>query len=181
MKYKLINKTNNQENICEKVIVDGYDYYLGEEIELMMSNLKMGELYIEHTQINPNRYSLFQRTDDEDTIENSWKIIATTNPNIDIPKVVDEDTRVIVMAQQYALDKCQDNMSALTKVKLAVEYGYDKSQETHPFNLDDIKKAIEDFHKMNMAYLTGKEDDNLNIEDFIQLWNSQRIKTLYYG
>lgn len=28
MKYKLINKTTSEEHICEKVVIDGWDYYV---------------------------------------------------------------------------------------------------------------------------------------------------------
>lgn len=162
MKYKLIHRTTNQETICEKVVVDGYDYYLGEEIELRMSNLKMGEFYIEHTQIKPNRYSLFIRTDDQDTIENSWKIIATTNPSIDIPKIVDE---VKEATNVFDLNGWEQRGYRL---------GYNKSQETHPFSEDDMMEFAL-FYKEHQGQ-TVKYWGN----DLFKVWTKERIKTLYY-
>lgn len=32
MKYKLINKTTSEEHLCDKVTIDGFDYYLSDEI-----------------------------------------------------------------------------------------------------------------------------------------------------
>ena len=33
MKYKLTNKQTNEENLCDKVTIDGFDYYVsGNEI-----------------------------------------------------------------------------------------------------------------------------------------------------
>jgi len=49
-------------------------YILGEEVLLDGSNLEMGEHYIEHTQTNPDKYSLCKKDFDTETIENSWKI-----------------------------------------------------------------------------------------------------------
>lgn len=67
------------------VEIDGTFYLLGDPVELDTSNLEMGEKYIEHTQINPDRYSLWTM-DDEITIENSWKIKAQSkNTNKGIP------------------------------------------------------------------------------------------------
>lgn len=96
------------------------------------------------------------------------KIIATNNPNIDIPKVVDEVEKLF-NSIPWSSRHDMDNFS--------FKDGYNKSQETHPFSEDDLKMAIKDFHEMNMAYLTGKEDDNLDINEFIKKW---KPKTIYY-
>ncbi len=31
MKYKLINKTTQEEHLCSKVVIDGFDYYMKEK------------------------------------------------------------------------------------------------------------------------------------------------------
>lgn len=31
MKYKLINKTTGEEHLCDKVIIEGFDYYVSDE------------------------------------------------------------------------------------------------------------------------------------------------------
>lgn len=166
-KYKLINKTTNEEHICEKVVVDGWDYYVSDETVgnyCWYINTYTNKLYHSST-LKPN--------------ENSKKVITTNNPNIDIPELVDEvDVLRETMVNLY-LEKIKD----LTKRffwKAGFKSGYNKSQETHPFSNKDLKRAIEDFHEMNIAYLTGKSDDNLDINDFIKKWKTQQPKILYY-
>lgn len=65
-----------------KVEIGEFTYYLGEKVKLYHDNLNMGEYYVEHTQINPDRYSLWKKSV-EITIENSWKIEMTDNPKIE--------------------------------------------------------------------------------------------------
>ena len=31
MKYKLISKTTGEEHLCDKVTIDGFDYYVSDE------------------------------------------------------------------------------------------------------------------------------------------------------
>lgn len=54
--------------------IDNVEYILGDEVLLDASNLEMGETYIEHTQIKPDRFSIHKKTCDTETVENSWKI-----------------------------------------------------------------------------------------------------------
>ncbi len=44
--------------------------------------IQIGDYYVEHTQIKPDRYEIYQRTIDDVTIENSKKIIATTDTSL---------------------------------------------------------------------------------------------------
>ena len=57
-------------------------YLIGGEIKIDMSNIKIGEHYLEKTQINPDRYSIFKRDLEDVSIENSYKIIATTDTSL---------------------------------------------------------------------------------------------------
>jgi hypothetical protein len=76
----------------EKIVeINGTFYLLGDPVEPDTSNLEFGEKYIEHTQVNPDRYSLWSM-DDEITIENSWKIKAQskeTHKGIPLFDIVD--------------------------------------------------------------------------------------------
>lgn len=56
------------------VVIDGHEYTLGEEVLLDASNLNMGEYYIEHTQTNPDIFSIYKKDVDTETVENSWKL-----------------------------------------------------------------------------------------------------------
>lgn len=77
-KYKLINTKTNEEHLCDKVTIDGFEYYVSDETP------EHGN-YITYK----NQLFIIQNGDNE-LFHLSKKIIATNNPNIDIPKVVDE-------------------------------------------------------------------------------------------
>jgi hypothetical protein len=58
----------------DKIVkINGVKYILLEPILVDTSNLEMGEKYIEHTQVNPDRYTIFKKDYDTQTVENSWK------------------------------------------------------------------------------------------------------------
>ena len=40
MKYKLINKNTNGEHICEKIVIDGFDYYVNDD------DIRIGDVVI---------------------------------------------------------------------------------------------------------------------------------------
>lgn len=52
---------------------------LGEKVLLNGSNLALGEYYVEHTQTNPDVFELFKKDLDQETIENSWKVLLFTH------------------------------------------------------------------------------------------------------
>lgn len=52
----------------------------------------------------------------------------------------------------------------VTGYNLALKNNVDKK-----YSDTDLIVIISQFHKMNMAYLTGKEDDNLDIEQFVEM------------
>jgi len=60
--------------IDDTITINNVEYTLGEKILFDASNLKIGESYIEHTQINPDRFDIWEKDFDTETIENSWKI-----------------------------------------------------------------------------------------------------------
>jgi len=68
----------------------------------------------------------------------------------DVAKPIEPPTvsdNVTVMAQQYALANCQDDMSICGKVISAVEYGYQqaKSQPPTPSDAEIEKLALEEY------------------------------------
>lgn len=176
-KYKLINTTNKEEHLCDKVTIDGFDYYVGGKIKLHGENLENGKFYIEHTQIKPDRFSLFKRDMEDDSFENCFLIIATTNPNINIPKVVNEVERLTF---QEFKDWSFGEHGPWHTYKM-FQKGYSKSQETHPFNEDDVeffvKKALEDAKK---SVCWSDEYYKHLTKELLQLWKEQQTKKVYY-
>ena len=175
MKYLLKNKETGEGHLCEKVTIGSFDYCVSDE------EIKIDTYYISwetnYTTSPKERYVLYNLVSTTNGI-NPKKVIATTNPNINVPKVIDE-------VEELAWDIVNNHSSLKTDSEKAIGFtsfyeGYNKHAETHPYSDENLKKALEDFHEMNMAYLTGKEDDNLNIEEFIKTWKSQQPKVIYY-
>lgn len=173
MKYKLINSVSKIETICDKITIDGFDYYVSDEVLLYGENLKLNELYVEHTQTKPNRYSLFKNNCDQETFENCRKIVATNNPNIDIPKVVDGVDLVL-----YAKEEHKFNHRSIQEIGfvLGVKIGYQKSQETHPFS----EKDMIEFSEWRRDFEFTDEFSRYDKEEILQIWKEQKPKIIYY-
>ena len=115
-KYKLINTTTKEEHLCDKVTIDGFDYYVSDEKYAVGENCigeDEGGLRIHKCVILNNCLAIGCK-----------KVIATNNPNIDIPKVVNKVEK---------LAKEQWGNVHRTGILGFID-GYNKSQETHPFS-----------------------------------------------
>lgn len=170
MKYKLINKQTGEETLCDKVTIDGFDYYVGDEIQLGANNVWVAtksrvfkfEIHMAVVKSNMPRI-----------------IIATNNPNIDIPKVVDE-------VEELA------NQKTLPHLRAVYIEAYNKSQETHPFSEEDMiefadweasSKEASDFWRKNRINLKMEGSQNKHkelLKELLQIWKEQKPKTLYY-
>lgn len=191
MKYKLINSVSKIETICDKVTIDGFDYYVSDE------KPKLGEFYLDD--INQIRQSV---TDDEEYWDrrNGYKVIITcNNPNIDIPKVVNE-------VEKLSFEFCEDKWEyVIEENRESFEAGYNKSQETHPFS----EKDMIDFTKWLVKRLEPKYDCDTTMnfipqvmihgeeqvwtkgnemitkfyttKEVLKLWKEQQPKIVYYG
>ena len=73
MKYKLINNKTKEEHLCGKITIDGFDYYMTYPEKCCIQ--KEGKTVMNKGCMERNHCE---------------KVIATNNPNIDIPKVVNE-------------------------------------------------------------------------------------------
>lgn len=163
MKYRLINQKTGEEHFCQKIVIDEFDYYVGDE-KINSSNYKDFNFwfynpYIKELQINCNPNSCH-------------KVIATNNPNIDIPKVVDK-------VEKLAWDIINNNSSLIEGREQVVAFtafyeGYNKSQETHPFSEEDmIEFAI--WRSITVI------DEPLTPKGELQLWKEQKPKIIYYA
>ena len=104
------------------------------------------------------------------------KVIATNNPNIDIPMVIDA-------VQVFAETKVPDGFRTIWKS------GYNKSQKTHPFSLDDVKEIIslarEQYWDIdNRGFSSNTEGDwsfKYSTEDeIIQKYQETKVLTIFY-
>jgi hypothetical protein len=175
MKYKLINSVTKIETICDKVTIDGFDYYVNDE------KLKVKDkFYFEIDGVSDilEVESEFHLERMSGHLDNK-KVIATNNPNIDIPKVVDE---VEQLALSYEMSFTDDD--GTTKVDFKA--GYNKSQETHPFSDEDMIEFADWISKeFNISNGIGWWHSHESIEDIstkelLQLWKEQKPKIVYY-
>lgn len=161
MKYKLINKTTDEEHLCDKVIIDGFDYYVS---DTRITELSANDRYYTIVE-NPRRIVRYSKhIQSKDAV-----IIATNNPNIDIPKVVDEVERLAKQEHSY-------NHKSVNEIsfRLGVEVGYNKSQETHSFSEEDMIEFAVFYQKHQGRSLEywGK--------DLFKIWKEQKPKIVYY-
>ena len=173
MKYKLINSVTKIETICEKVTIDGFDYYVSDE--------KIHFGYVWNT-ILEQVETMFKEKTFHDDLKG---IISTNNPNIDIPKVVDE-------VEKLALEYENSFTNGEGNADVDFKAGYNKSQETHPNSDEDMIKfgiwlhdtafatyqvdgeyiRMWHIHYPDFTYVTSKE--------LLQLWKEQQPKIVYY-
>ena len=173
MKYKLINKQTNEEHLCDKVTIDGFDYYVSDEEEQVV----LDKNYYEHD----NHIPIYSFT--KDTLPKEYylpEVIATNNPNIDIPKVVNKVEK---------LAKEQWGNVHRTGILGFID-GYNKSQETHPFSEQDMLDFVLWKDENKFSVISTKEDWVSELleysgcvyttKELLQLWKEQRTKIIYY-
>lgn len=198
MEYNLINTTPKEETLCDKVTIDGFDYYVSNE------QLKIGDNEIfGNTSLKYGWNWGFRKIQTEEELKQEFelieltkgvreknpslmfkKVIATNNPNIDIPKVVDKVEKLAYEHDVKTFLSSEFNYDSF-------EAGYNKSQETHPFSVEDMIQFNEWYYNVfldDVIGLNGKEKmdkyqhlKNKGItEEVIQIWIGQKPKEVYY-
>ena len=176
--YKLINKQTGEERICEKVTIDSFDYYVSDEKTLSNN----GDWYLGH----PNYNTLFRwEMNGIHEGKQVWinKVIATTNPNINIPKVVDEVDSIGY--QWFVKADKKDTIFDLGWLNI-FKGGYNKSQETHSNSDEDMiefSEFIDDlgYTKIdNTVWKSINDEKGKSTKELLQLWKEQQPKIVYY-
>ena len=165
-KYKLINR-EGKETLCDKVTIEGYDYYVSDEKRLI------DDFYIGIGFMGANVFK-WHHSQEKEYPNQKGKVIATTNPSLDIPKVVDE---VEKFENEYFKDFSWGSVNPISLYK-ALRAGYNKSQETHPFS----KRDVIDFNEWQQSLLFSENPDWLiekSTEELLQIWEEERIKTIH--
>jgi len=198
MKYKLINIKTKDETLCDKVTIDGFDYYVSDEAKIESDNLWVVSKRTNY--LGKTFYPINDGTVTEDIIKElllSVKYegyyqtivgngsdcdltIATNNPNIDIPKVVDE-----VEIKWLDFNKNYNRYCPLGKEQFLKVVDYNKAKETHTFSEEDMIEFLnfskstnkeKSFYEMR-CLLKGNPIDS---EEILKLWKKQQPKKLYY-
>ena len=167
MKYKLIHNQTKEEHLCDKVTIGEFDYYMSDE------KILTGDYKYHHV-------TGLRKAFVDGNYTNQKKVIATTNPNIDAPKVIDE-IWINKEKNQELIDLINHTLPTeqLTLNQEALIYHHGKSQETHPFSEEDMiefAKWLDD----NMQQREYYPMSSMNYKELLQLWKEQQPKTLYY-
>lgn len=183
MKYKLININTNEEVLCDKITINNFDYYVSDELP------KDNEGYWIYIGFN-EPLEVVKSNQPQGWFEKLWDKanyktpIATNNPNINIPVVID---KVEKLANEFAFCYPGSQSEEEYDSKLmGYYYGYNKSQETHPFSKEDVidfLNWIRDHTIFDLApkpYLK-KTQTRLPQEELLKLWQEQQSKIIYYG
>lgn len=185
MKYVLKQNKEDKGILCDKVTIDGFDYY--ESIVKTLS--KKGDYSIEFLLYDDN-LCVKKHEISSNKIK---KIIATNKPNIDIPKVVDEVESILnplypkIQSGTYGFRRREDFRELFV-------LGHKKSQETHPNSDEDMCNFLEfceqgyypiyekEGRKVNQWGVTGEDfsTTKLTREELLQLWKEQQPKIVYY-
>lgn len=164
MKYLLKQNKEDKGIFCDKVTIDGFHYYV--------SDGNIGNEYYYHI----NLKQILHRNNSHIDYLASKKAIATNNPNIDIPKVVDEVERLFPTNRKG--DMWMPNRNEINNQYR--QEGYNKSQETHPFSEEDMVAFAE--YKENIMHndLIPIELISKTTKELLQIWGEQHPIVIYY-
>lgn len=183
MKYKLINSVSKKETICDKVVVDGFDYYVSEGKPA--NGCVIYDLLDKRIWKVANEHCLSAYF--EQDCKNWRVIIATTNPSIDLPKVADDEDIKEIHALSVLKKQDWDTSTNLPFNHGFIK-GYNKSQETHPFSEEDMIEFAEwiqlcqwNFNGGTKTWWNISEPNNFpTTKELLQLWKEQKPKIVYY-
>lgn len=149
-KYKLVNRKTNERHLCDKVTVDGFDYYVSDEI--------IKDLDYMYTPFK--NYVVKYEKIEGCILPNGWlKVIATTNPSIYVPKVVDDS---------YQKLDYNEYMNLCVK-------SYNKAKEHYKFTEEDMKQ----FSKfvVDIVWISGLEK---SLDELFDVWLKDKKETIYF-
>ena len=194
MKVKVINKNINQQFDCEEVEIDGYKYYID-----YFQPIEVGKWYISNqsprlcVKIKEGKYPYIHLNNKGEEIADfyTWKgvIICSNNPNIDIPKVVDEVEDLDILKSKWYDNQEEDRSEAFVfqysgivddALEKGIIIGYNKSQEMFPFTEEDMIEFVT--WVKEYKFLDGtKSESEYSKTELLQLWKEQQPKIVYYN
>lgn len=161
MQYKLINEKTKEEHICTLVTIDGFEYYIQKN-----NNSKYPDMFTYYLDIETNEIEF--EGDGDDFINPNWReIIATNNPNINIPKIID---KVSNLSLQLGLNMY---IRRNYDFEYGIIIGYNEAKDTYKFTEEDFLNFTE-YYKNNVWLMKNTNKEILDI------WKEQRIETIYY-
>ena len=180
--YKLVNKTTKEETICTKVNVDGFDYYVNKQ-----AINSFDWYYLKQVSDVGTHTGIYQASDKpkvnklNSLAENIHKVICTTNPNIDVFKVIDEVEELFT-----TISKNPPYCNVINKNAIM---GYNKHKETNPFSEEDMIEfgqwaGINEYRYNKKFLMYQKHFINETLfytsKELLKLWKEQKVETIYY-
>jgi hypothetical protein len=161
--YKLINLETKEEFICDKVVIEGMDYYSTK------GDINFGD-YV------TNRFRVWI-WEDNSSLLGVRKIIAT---NYNLIDEVD-----IIFLKDCEIKKCGCNfcIDRLNNIR-----GYKTAKETYIFTEDDMIEFIEWINESINPFIKNKNkwiqtcgnSTSWTTKQLLDIWKEQRIETIYF-
>lgn len=180
MKYKVT--VNGTETLCDKVTIDGFDYYVSDEgVVNPCYFYNKPTNYLGKALRREGIFWVCENIEGSHLLSEAKKVIATNHPFINVPKVVD---KVEELANKFGYhDRHSDTLfrEGLTK-------GYNKSQETHPYSEEDVKGILDWITRQDSPYSVmygeptfrfATNDKDVTIKEVVDAWKSQRTITIH--
>ena len=175
-KYRLINLQTKEEHLCDKVTIDGFDYYLSDE------HVKENDGFIGY-RLSDNKPYIGIASHIKESKKQKGKIIACNNPNIDIPKVVVAAVRLAEEhCERWGFERILGSGSS-TLAHDSFVFGYNKSQETHPFSEEDMIEFLDwviFYYPNQWKSVRSNNKGFYTTKELLQFWKEQRPKIVYY-
>lgn len=194
MKYLLKQNKEDKGVLCDKVTIDGFEYYVD-----YSQPIEVGKWYISNqaprlcVKIKEGKYPYIHLNNKGEEIADfyTWKgvIICSNNPNIDIPQVVDKLENIVKAYVQELIDCKSVKEHERTWISSICHQSITKSQEIYPFSLDDVKEIInlarEQYWDVdNRGFSSNTEGDwsfKYSTEDeIIQKYQETKVLTIFY-
>jgi hypothetical protein len=155
MKYLVKNVTTGEETLCEKVVVDGFDYYVSDSEPILESDIFMfPDNFLERASRGFDGRGL-------------RKVIATINPSLDLPQVLGEVEELAKSEHSYNHKSVQE-----IGFRLGFVMGYKQAKETYSYT----KKDLIDFKQQ--APLILEQMCAATDEELFDIWKEQRTITI---
>lgn len=170
-KYKLINAKTKEETLCNKITINGFDYYVSDEKPV--KNTKPCYCYNSVKGTLDDDIVFYQGVMPMYHYEGFKIIITTTNPAIDIPKVID---KVDLLYPRLDVRSSKDTMN------IYLREGYNKAKETYQYTEQDMIEFADwciNIPKKDKDLLRNNPD--ITTKELLSIWKEQQIKTIYYG
>lgn len=181
MENKYLLKQNEEDEgvLCRIVTIDGFDYYV--------SDSPRGSNYIIWLEGTPKLTyaTLITSTLYSGGHAENWKrVIATNNPNIHIPKVVDEVERLAEHEFQEQKESYENSTEMFPfddseLLATGFQIGYNKCKEIHP-NSDKDTIEFANWLRQEDTEANAEKYANFTDADMLQFWKEQQPKIVYY-